>query len=298
MGQAEFVFKMVDMLTYMFVNPAHVKNISCIKEPDYNLYFEGKEDTINGKPILINIHGGGFIAGGKNCRRYLCEKFAKQGWLVVNADYRLCPEVQIVDQIKDIWNVMGKITSIAQKYGADCSTVVITGDSAGACLAAYMVTILNSSKLRCAFGLPKIKIKISGAILYCGVYDLSKMLETAGENTGFIKSVASAVTGMKLNKIEDVQAYPYYKYLSLTKFINKKFCPTLLTYAEKDIFVRGQGEVLHAALLANKVPVETHHTATFLENHCYHFAFFTKASKEALKMSYDFLDRIKKRIYK
>jgi hypothetical protein len=66
-----------------------------------------------------------------------------------------------------------------------------------------------------------------------------------------------------------------------------------MCYAEYDLLTRGQGEIFLYALEENHIPLSVHHTNKFLDNHCYHFLFATKASKEALAMVFEFLDKVK-----
>ena len=42
-------------------------------------------------PIVLMIHGGGFIMGDKGMLEHTCRTFANAGFLVFNANYRLAP---------------------------------------------------------------------------------------------------------------------------------------------------------------------------------------------------------------
>lgn len=44
------------------------------------------------KPLLIYIHGGGYVAGTKEARRNYCGIFADHGFVVANLEYTLAPE--------------------------------------------------------------------------------------------------------------------------------------------------------------------------------------------------------------
>lgn len=77
------------------------------------------------KPILINIHGGGFISGYKEMDALFANYLAKRGLVVFNLNYRLAyPRNNVFDQIEDISNAVNWIISNAEKYEADTSNYV------------------------------------------------------------------------------------------------------------------------------------------------------------------------------
>jgi acetyl esterase/lipase len=53
-------------------------------------------------PVLVDIHGGGLIAGRKEQNRNFCIRMAQNGYLVFAPDYRLVPETNIFGQISDV----------------------------------------------------------------------------------------------------------------------------------------------------------------------------------------------------
>jgi acetyl esterase/lipase len=302
MNRAQMLFSAIDTLGYSIMNPKHLRGITRIRNVAYgddpaqscDLYYS--EAKSYNKPVLINIHGGGFMRGDKNSRRYICELFADKGWFVINANYRTCPRVQLVDEINDIWAVLGQISKLKIEYGIDDSKIVLTGDSAGAYLAAYMIAISTNDDLREQLKLPKLDVKLTGLITFCGVYDFDIAIENHNQHiTGFLKVMAESLSGMKLEKIEDIRKYEYYDLINIPKFINDKWCPVCMCYAEQDLLTRGQGEMFRLRLEEKQIPLRVHSTNKFLNNHCYHFLFATQASKEALNMAFEFLDEIKNR---
>lgn len=294
MGKASFIFKAVDVLTNLIMNPARIKGVTQVIDEKYDFYYLDNH-TAN-KPIIINIHGGGFLAGDKKYRRYWCEILAQNDWFVINANYRLCPTVTIIEQIKDVWGILTQVESIAHRYQLDCQTIVITGDSAGAFLAAYMLALMHNQDLRQKFQVNKIdNIKIAGALLFCGVYDFASMVENCqtNGNAGLIKDMAQHMTGLKFKSLADLKNYEFYPYLAIPKFVNKDWCPVQIFYSQKDFFVKGQGELFYDALKTQGVPVRQHYTKRIWDNHCYHLFFRTKVSKDSLKITKDFLAKIR-----
>lgn len=94
-------------------------------------------------PVLVFIHGGGFVAGSRDAHGPDFRWFADRGWLTISIDYPLSSAAQ------HLWDVVGQrigcalgwITANASKYGGDPTRMSLSGDSAGGNLAinaAYM----------------------------------------------------------------------------------------------------------------------------------------------------------------
>ncbi len=126
-------------------------------------------------PIVINIHGGGLVMGNKEYNRHFCAKLAKQGFLVFAIEYRLCPEVTVLDQLEDVARAMDYVQSVAQEYGGLSDRVILIGDSAGAFLAYYTAAIQNSKAIRDAFGVTPSSLPIQELGLICGMFYTTAM---------------------------------------------------------------------------------------------------------------------------
>ena len=51
--------------------------------------YEPKGDTLAQRPVIVLLHGGGFIQGSKADMAYSCTQFAKKGFVTVSVQYRL-----------------------------------------------------------------------------------------------------------------------------------------------------------------------------------------------------------------
>lgn len=99
-------------------------------------------------PVIIDIHGGGWMYATKDLNKIYCEYLAKRGFVVFNLSYRLVPEVTVTEQLQDISKALKKIKEIMPSYPCDSSKIMLTGDSAGGQLASFTAAIANSEKLR------------------------------------------------------------------------------------------------------------------------------------------------------
>jgi BD-FAE len=88
-------------------------------------------------PVLVEIHGGGWIAGDRRLEaRPLMAHMAALGWVCVSVDYRVGKSAKWPDQIIDVKTALAWVREQVADYGGDPDFVAITGGSAGGHLAA------------------------------------------------------------------------------------------------------------------------------------------------------------------
>lgn len=95
------------------------------------------------RPIILDVHGGGLIAGRKEQNRNLGIQLARRGYIVFIPDYRLVPETDIFGQISDILDALAVIEAKAAEFGGNIEKLFVTADSAGAFLASMAVASLH-----------------------------------------------------------------------------------------------------------------------------------------------------------
>ena len=125
-----------------------------------NVYYA--EDGQTGKPIMIYIHGGGWIQGTKDAHEYYSKVFVKHGYVVFSVDYDLSTAERHLAPITELQvaEAFAWIKNHAAEYGADPSRLYVTGGSAGGNLALELSYKINSGVyLTSADGteLPKVK---------------------------------------------------------------------------------------------------------------------------------------------
>ncbi len=87
-------------------------------------------------PLLIYIHGGGFVTGNVQSYSTLCTRIAnKTKHIVVSIDYRLAPEHKFPTGLEDCYSVVKHLVSQELFFGNDQNKIILMGDSAGANLA-------------------------------------------------------------------------------------------------------------------------------------------------------------------
>lgn len=119
-------------------------------------YPEGTTDKL---PVIIDIHGGGWMYGDKELNKPYCLTLAKRGNVVFNISYRLSPEVNPISQLKDIGYALKWVSEHLDDYPCDKSSICITGDSAGGMLSLFTAMLSVSEELRDIFGVIDFSLK-------------------------------------------------------------------------------------------------------------------------------------------
>jgi acetyl esterase/lipase len=87
-------------------------------------------------PLLVYLHGGGWVAGGLRTHDGVCRRLAEaSACLVLAVDYRLAPEHPFPAGLEDARASLRWAFDEADKLGADPARIGLAGDSAGANLA-------------------------------------------------------------------------------------------------------------------------------------------------------------------
>ena len=93
--------------------------------------------TEAGLPVLLYVHGGGFVVGGIDTCEAMCRSVAAQsGVAVVAIDYRLAPEHKYPVCLDDTWRALQWLAREGHTLGLDGTRLAVAGDSAGGTLSA------------------------------------------------------------------------------------------------------------------------------------------------------------------
>ncbi len=303
MNKAQLVFKAVDVLGKSSQNALRFKNIVCVKDIAYgetprqkaDLYFD-PEILNDGKkhPLIIYFHGGGFIMGDKKYRESISEYYANEGYFVYNVNYEMPPESVCPDMFYCCVKGLNSAEKLFDKYNIDEDNVVLTGDSSGAFICSYMAALKFDDELRKAIECEEVKINIKGLMLMCGIYDLEVLLK-GSSLFGVIPQTARMVFDFDLKKdFSNITEFKYYDYISPAHFVNDKWCPTFICWADDDIVCQNQGEPMAEKLEEHVDFVETYHVSGIQNNHCFHlnFGIKNKLAVECMEKSVAFLKEV------
>lgn len=103
------------------------------------LYCDRPEGNL---PVLLYLHGGGFVLGTLDGVDELCRAIAaRSGWVVISLEYRLAPENPYPAALEDAVDTFAWIRRSASLLGIDPEMVAVGGDSAGGNLAAALCIV-------------------------------------------------------------------------------------------------------------------------------------------------------------
>lgn len=96
------------------------------------------------RPVILMVHGGGFISGDKDSKNAQIQKFAQRGFVSASAMYRFAPEFKFPSQIEDIKLAIRFLKANAAQYNLDPERIIVSGSSAGSYLAVMIGVTGNS----------------------------------------------------------------------------------------------------------------------------------------------------------
>lgn len=121
-------------------------------------------------PVLINLHGGGFLLGRKEVNRLFCAGLCLRGFLVFCPEYPLAPGQTLFTVFRDVSAAIDRICEIAPSYGGDTNRLYLCGDSAGAQLCVYLAAMQNVPELARAAGVTPPRTRIRALGLQSGMF--------------------------------------------------------------------------------------------------------------------------------
>ena len=192
-------------------------------------------------PVMINIHGGGLFASYKEVNANFNYEWARLGYYTVSISYRRIPEVHLKDQIHDVMSAMRYVGEHAEELGICTDRVYLTGDSAGALLAHYLLSICGSKELQQAFGEepPKFAFLAGGFV--------SIFLDTQR------KDILMAISDQVLAKGQEKAAYAPY-ILDPVSMVDISSYPPLFLVTGKQDLVQKDTMKYAQALKRNHMP--------------------------------------------
>lgn len=155
------------------------------------------------KPVVLDIHGGGFFGGTKENNFLHNQMYTEAGFAVVAMNYSLMPEADFITVEQELFAAMKWVELHAEEYGLDTERIVIGGDSAGGFLALLTASIIASEELQSYYGVTPPSYTIKGYVLSCPVTDLDSLRDA---EKGFKSFMAS-----KMNQVvfEDENVYSH-----------------------------------------------------------------------------------------
>ena len=194
-------------------------------------------------PVIISVHGGGWVYGDKERYQYYCMSLAQRGFAVVNFTYRLAPEYKFPAHLEDLNLVCKWVMKRAGRYHFDTERIFAVGDSAGAnILGLYAGICTNPDYAKeYDFQIPE-GFALTAVGLNCGAYTIDKNDPTQAMTLELMKDfLPEQGTEEELKK------------LNVLNWITDVYPPVFCMTAVND-FLKPQALALVEKLTENQVP--------------------------------------------
>lgn len=189
-------------------------------------------------PVIVSVHGGGWVYGDKELYSHYCVSLAQRGFVVVNFSYRLSPENKFPCHLEDTVMVFDWVKKNATRYGMDRENIFAVGDSAGGHILALYCAMCTNPAFAAKFEFKPQEDVIPKAIaLNCSVLDIdAAKAGMAGTTMKLMKDVFP-----KKGTPEELElANPI-------AHVNEKFPPCFIMTANED-FLRTQPDTFKEKL--------------------------------------------------
>lgn len=188
-------------------------------------------------PVLMYIHGGGWVGGTKESSVLRLLPYLEMGWAVVNVEYRLGAVARAPAAVEDCLCALRWVIANAEQYNFDTSRIVTTGNSAGGHLALTTAMIPASAGLDRECPGPE-TLRVAAVVNWYGITDVGDLLD--GDN---MKSYAVEWMGSLENRFDIAER------VSPLTYVRSGLPPILSIHGDADPTVPYQ----HAVMLHEKL---------------------------------------------
>jgi triacylglycerol lipase len=185
-------------------------------------------------PVVVFLHGGGFIRGDKGDRAAVGHYFSRHGVLAVLPNYRLGPRHRWPAGAEDAASVLAWARTHVAAYGGNPEHIVLAGESAGAAHVAAATLVKRFH--------PPEGLRIAGAFLASGVYNVQLEL--------LARRQLGIATPDPRNEAYFGTGFASYAAMSTVDLVDAEPFPLAITYAELDpVQMQAQAGELFARLV-------------------------------------------------
>lgn len=125
-------------------------------------------------PVIMFIHGGGFIGASKEHTRAYAITLANEGYVVANINFDLAPDHKYPVPVLQGNQALMYLRENISQVGGDIHRLFLAGNSAGSQIASQLAAILSNREFADRMGIqPSIENEqLRGVLLYDGAYDM------------------------------------------------------------------------------------------------------------------------------
>ena len=128
-------------------------------------------------PVLVWIHGGGFVGGDKASGYSYLKRFAKRGYFCATINYRFAYEKHFPGQLEDCKCAIRFLRAHAKEYNLDADHIGVCGGSAGGNLVSMLGTTGGVKEFEGTGGWEKYSSRVQAVVDYYGITDFMAINE-------------------------------------------------------------------------------------------------------------------------
>ncbi len=203
-------------------------------------------------PVVLWVHGGGFVAGSKEELGGYLRMLAARGFVVVGVRYSLAPEATYPTPVRQVMAALHHIQGHSARLNIDPTRIVLAGDSAGAQISAQVAALVTNPEYVAEVGVASTvdPAHLRGVALCCGLFDLTALRDR--KTFGFISAAGWAYSGHRRFTADTF----FIRTVSVQGFLTTAFPATFLTAGDADRILP-QSVALASTLTGKGVDVET-----------------------------------------
>ena len=222
-------------------NPKHMMDILRSKTP-----------SKKPMPVIVWIHGGGFVNGSKTDGYKRLERFVKRGYVGVTIDYRFAYEKPFPAQLQDCKCAIRFLRANAKKYNIDSKHIGVWGGSAGGNLVSMLGVTGGIKEFEGDGGWSRYSSRVQAVVDYYGMTDFLTIYELAkaGKSTERFLPMDGKESISHLLGVEKYFEHPELcKKASPTTYASKDDAPFYIFHGDLDpLTMWSQGELLNDVL--------------------------------------------------
>lgn len=205
------------------------------KRQVFDIYYpRGLENKM---PLIIYIHGGGYVEGDKrtsSLRPYL--EALKNGYAVASLNYRLCYEEPFPAAILDVRKAIRYIKENSEYLRIDPERIAVAGNSAGGYLSEMLCTAYDSRYFLDLEEKSDTSCKVSCGVACFSPVNFSTFYEEHKANGDALEDEKKDVYLPSLFLGQDASTAPkeLLEQASTTTYINPDMVPMLLQHGSRD----------------------------------------------------------------
>ncbi|WP_035605978.1 alpha/beta hydrolase fold domain-containing protein [Haloferula sp. BvORR071] len=211
-----------------------------------------KDAATKKRPLVVFIHGGGWLSGRKEDCLSVARLLASSGeYVTATINYRLTQEAMWPAQIYDCKAAIRFLRGKAAEYGIDPDHIGVMGLSAGGQLVSVLGTSGDEPKLEGSLGsFGKVSSRVQCVVNFFGPTDF---LSFYGKDTSFENLSTGNMIKQLLGKDKE-EVMENARQASAVTWISKDDAPFFTAHGTNDTLVPyAQAEEIHAALQGAKV---------------------------------------------